>query len=103
VAGDARAAVARRQQRRQDAESRGLPSAVWAEETEDLARLDRERDAVDRGDLVEADDEVVDEDGGLGVGRERVQWNRFLTSTLGYQPWPRLRAWIGANVFPVPG
>ena len=50
-----------------------LAGAVRAEQTEDLTGLDRERDAVDRGDLVEADDEVVDEDGGFGVGAVRAQ------------------------------
>ena len=65
MAGDARAAAVGRQQRGQHAERRRLAGAVRPEQAEDLARLDRERDAVDGGDLAEPDDEVVDEDGGL--------------------------------------
>ena len=58
-----------------------FPGPVWPEQAEGLARADRERDAVDRGDLVEADDEAVDEDGGLGVEArcDAQRETRFLT------------------------
>ena len=52
-------------QRDDDADRRGLTGAVGAEETEDLAFVDRERDPIDRADVAGVD---LDEVGYLDEG-----------------------------------
>ena len=60
------------QQRAQDADGRRLPGAVRPEEAEELARLDRERDVVDRDEGPESLDEALYLDRGRGAhGVER--------------------------------
>ncbi len=54
LAEELRAAFGRRQQTGQHLHGRGLAAAVGAEEAEDLAALDRERDLVDRREVAEA-------------------------------------------------
>src|SRR5690606_10096703 len=53
----------RRHQRRDDAEERRLAAAVGAEEAEQLARRDLERDAAERGVLAVAMCEITDDEG----------------------------------------
>ncbi len=59
---DLRGAAVGALQAEQDANGRGLPSAVGAEEAEDLTLGDAERDPVERVDVAEALGETVDLD-----------------------------------------
>ena len=67
VAGDAGAAAARAQQRAQDRDGRGLAGTVGTEEAEELARVDRERDVVDGGEVAEAAHQAFHFDGGTDL------------------------------------
>ena len=62
-----RLAFARRQQAGQHFHRRGLAAAVRAEKAEDLAALDGEADAVDRGEVAEAAGQVAGDDDRLAV------------------------------------
>src|SRR6185503_12062830 len=62
VSGDRDVAAVEGEQRRQHPERRRLAGAVRTEETDDLARADRERNAVERGAHFVALDQALDED-----------------------------------------
>ena len=62
-----RLALARRQQAGQHFHGRGLAAAVRAEEAEDLAALDGEAHAIDRGEVAEPAGEVARDDDRLAV------------------------------------
>ena len=62
-----RLAFARRQQAGQHFHGRGLAAAVRADEAEDLAALDGEAHAVDRGEIAEAAGEIARGDDRLAV------------------------------------
>ena len=60
-----------RQEPGQHLHGRGLAAAVGAEEAEDLAALDRQRDVVDGGEAAEAARQAVGFDGDLRLARRR--------------------------------
>ena len=68
------AARARREEAGQHADRRRLAAAVRAEEPEDLACRDRERETVDRGEGSEAAHEVVADDGVARGRHGRALW-----------------------------
>jgi hypothetical protein len=72
VAGDPEPPLAWAQQRRQHLDRRRLAGAVGAEKAEDDARLHRERDVVDRGEAVEALDQIA----GLNDRGGHFKWVR---------------------------
>ena len=62
------------QQPAEHADGRRLAGAIAAEEAEDLAALDRERQVVDRDEVAEPPREIADLDGVLRRGRGRASW-----------------------------
>ena len=59
MAGDQEPSVARWEHRRQHLDRRRLAGAVGAEKAENDARLNRERDMVDCGEVIEALDQIA--------------------------------------------
>jgi hypothetical protein len=75
----------------EDADQRRLAGAVVADEAEDLARVDRDRDAAQRLDPAEALADAVGRDGGNDSGITTVLWWRVVQ---GAAPEARPRAYF---------
>src|SRR5205814_1985053 len=69
---DGGVAAGRDEETAEDADERRLAGAVRAEETEDLAARDLQRDAVERADGAEVLADVLDVDADVAVGRRGV-------------------------------
>ena len=85
-------AARRREQRRQHLDGGGLAGAVGAEEREDLARGDVERDVVDRCDLAERLHQIMNMNHAVAPAMQRRNSNgRARVRQASRPPTPKLR------------